>query len=91
MTHARNTDPNTSHEAAAAIEPKLGALCIRIRDTMALHKPMIHDDLAQLMGLNPEQVHKRLSDLRDAGVIRDTGRRERSLRTNRNQIVWEVV
>lgn len=85
---ARNTDPDTSHEAAK-VERQ------RDRDrALDLHKShpdgLTDFELADLMGRQQTSAGKRRGELRDLGLIRDTGRR-RAAPSGSKAIVWQFI
>lgn len=86
----RFTDPDTSHEAAAMIAPVLRPEQARVFGLLrsALTAYEIATNL-RWQGFPRDQscVAKRLSELRDLGLVYDTGQR-RPGRTGRPLIVW---
>jgi DNA-binding Lrp family transcriptional regulator len=92
---ARNSDPDTSHAAAASMIASQQSIHQRI--LKALTRPMTQFEVAHVTGLRPEQVHKRLSELArdniDTGftaAIGDSGMR-RIGDTVRMCIVWQRI
>ncbi len=88
---ARNTDPDTSHDAAKA-HPN-----IRARDRMlTLREHLRHPDgltdfeLAANLGRQQTSLGKRRGELRDAGLIYDTGIR-RPAPSGSPAIVWALT
>lgn len=88
---ARATDPETSHQAAAD-----AGTHARTNRAMALQLLRDHADgltdfeLAALSGLQQTSIGKRRGELRDAGLVRDSGRR-RAAPSGSMAIVWEAV
>ena len=94
--HARRTDPNTSHQAAASVT--------RIRESQGFILtlfielgPMPDDRL--IMHANTKALGRRMSvsgirtrrsELVRMGLVRDTGKRYR-LPSGRLSIIWEAV
>ena len=71
--HARRSDPNTSHLAAASV--RMTAQCIQILKVYATTQYPITDHNAyQLAGFDPkDHARQRCSDLRQKGLIVRTG------------------
>lgn len=95
--HVRADDPDTSRAAADSIRPVLGLECQRVLDVVKLDSWggatawEVVRNLA-LHGIERDQnvVARRLSDLRDAGLVVDSGLR-RPGRSSRLLIVWKAV
>lgn len=100
--HARNTDPSTSHAAAASVtgirDSQIAVLaCLQ---TFGSHHGLTDEALAMVYSVGvdqhewPEQsdsgLRTRRKELVTRGLVRDSGRRERLL-SGRSAIVWEVV
>src|SRR5262245_46046342 len=93
---ARKSDPETSHEAAAALNGR------RVTETMRAILAMIR--AAAETGMTDEQIAKhyhgpasspsglrtRRAELVEAGYVKDSGRRVLT-RANRRTIVWVAV
>jgi hypothetical protein len=84
---ARNTDPSTSHAAAASM---LGdpCRCQRAAILGVLWRPMTAGEIGRLTGLSMEQVCRRLPELEQGGHARPTGQ-ERPGPSGRLCRVWE--
>lgn len=89
---ARATDPATAHTAAQLAEPKAGT-----NRAIALHhlrqageRGLTDFELADLTGLQQTSVGKRRGELRDAGLVVDTGR-TRPAPSGAPAIVWRAV
>ena len=68
---ARSTDPETSHEAARAVVPRLGQLQQQLLEVVREHPGRTMNELAQLKGeRDPRTFNRRASELEKAGVIR---------------------
>lgn len=90
---ARNTDPLTSHEAAARIVA-IG--------TAADHRSLLLDavgrmpgrtcaELARMVGLDRHQASKRLPELRAAGLVRNGADRKCSIAGTTQMTWWPTV
>jgi biotin operon repressor len=66
---ARTTDPLTSHEAAASIEPSVWIIQGQILLALRSFGPMAPEQIADRVGLPDAQVWKRCSDLKRDGLI----------------------
>ena len=96
-TRARNTDPETSHAAAASVTletlTQTQALVLQMLQT---HGPMTDEQLCmriaddQQSPVSVSGVRTRRSELVAAGKIVDTGERVPT-RTGRQAIVWGVL
>ena len=100
MARARRTDPETSHEAAESIgelqkrERQIAILQLLRSLKKATHRTLVRAYVREMReGTLPLQstsgIRTRCSELRDAGLVRDSGERE-VLPSNRRAIVWEV-
>ncbi|MEQ8767174.1 MAG: winged helix-turn-helix domain-containing protein [Planctomycetota bacterium] len=73
---ARQTDPATSHEAAAAIRPQLGALQTRVLALIHAHPDRTATELAGLaFEADPRRVNRRISELLRDGRAEVSGTR----------------
>jgi hypothetical protein len=93
MPHARITDPETSHEAAESVT---NITPLKQEILQRLMTPMTDADLYELLRtgsrliVTESGVRSRRSELVQAGLVRDTGARQK-LKTGRNAIVWETT
>jgi hypothetical protein len=88
-THARTTDPDTSHEAAAKLTPR-STMMARLLSAF-LDCDRNADEATEAAGYSPaDGAWKRISDLAAVGWIADTGER-REGRSGRRQIVWYIT
>jgi hypothetical protein len=97
-THARTTDPDTSHEAARKLRPgSMIRVCLR---AFADGGPMTADELVAFLGYDPTWAvqstrgagaWRRASDLAALGYVVDTGERRPSFHSGRNQIVRAIT
>jgi predicted transcriptional regulator len=91
----RAIDPITSHAAAESIRPVLGPECARVLDvirertTATAYEVRAHL-LSQGIDRDQNVVARRCTDLRDAGLIVETGEYRKG-RTNRLLTVWTVA
>jgi len=89
--NARNTDPETSHQAAAA-SPALRTL--DRRQVLALHAAhpcgLTDFELAALAERQQTSFGKRRGELRDAGMIEETPLRRRAP-SGSPAIVWRIT
>lgn len=90
FAHARRDDPQTSHEAAAAITPGLGELQAEVERYALAAGPIGFTDAAMSEALDdPSSTYRtRRSELTDKGIILDSGRRAKHGESDRNRIVW---
>ena len=88
-THARADDLDTSQSSAARAETMAHRQKAAIYACLKAHGPQTSDQIAQKVALLPHQVIKRVSDLRAADAIVDTGERRRT-RTGRPAAVWKI-
>ncbi len=89
--HARTHDPDTSHEAAESISPRLRALQARVLAYAASEPDGFTDrDLEAAMGDSGSTWRTRRSELAAKGYIRDSGER-RTHGTGRRHIVWIIT
>lgn len=87
----RASDPDTSHMAARMTEPTAGTHRGRCLRLLQEHPEGLTDfDLARLTGLQQTSIGKRRGELRDAGMVQDSGRRRRAP-SGALAIVWEVA
>jgi hypothetical protein len=88
FAHARDTDPDTSHKGAEDVRPRLGKQCARWLSVLRDYEDKRGEgatawDLIRWqwngVDLMPQQnvVARRLTDLRDLGLIYDTGGRRK--------------
>jgi hypothetical protein len=91
---ARNTDPTTSHQAAASVTvDTITSTQARILDALQANGPMTDEELCQDIAattaspVSVSGIRTRRSELVTAGRIIDTGRRQPT-RTGRKAIVW---
>lgn len=85
--HARNRDPETSHEAAAAVDVthREG----QVLDILRRHpEGLCGKQAADLLGVQIDSIRPRFAPLERKGFISRTG--ERRLYKGTNHIVWKA-
>jgi DNA-binding transcriptional ArsR family regulator len=88
---ARSTDPGTSWAAAHDATPKAPTHRARVLQALRSIPGGLTDyELAELVGLQQNSAGKRRGELRDAGLVEDSGRR-RPAPSGSKAIVWKVV
>lgn len=86
--HVRRQDPETSRAAASSVARASRALMYRVlREINSC--PGTQWEVSQRMRLKPEQIWKRISDLRAKKMVEDSGI-TRPGPSGRLQIVWKV-
>lgn len=87
----RHTDPATSHAAAADAAVNAGTNRARCLAVLRRYPAGLTDyELADLTGLQQNSAGKRRGELRDAGLVADTGNR-RPGPSGSSCIVWAAV
>ena len=87
----RNTDPDTSHAAAAVInEPGAKSVAMRVLRELR-HRHLADFELAIVLDLKEGQVRKRRADLKALGLVRDSGRTVTNPSSKQQNTVWEGV
>ena len=96
-TKARNTDPHTSHAAAASVtDETLTHTQTLVLQTLRAHGPLTDEQLCMRIAdseqapVSVSGVRTRRSELAAAGRVVDTGRRVPT-RTGRQAIVWGLA
>lgn len=84
---ARNTDPDTSHEAANSIDFRNKHFKVIL---YVLTNPMGKDGIAKLSGLSGEQVCRRLTEMERLKLVRPTGKKVKS-DAGCNEREWEKI
>jgi DNA-binding MarR family transcriptional regulator len=82
--HARTTDPDTCRDAVPA---DVGPECARVLQVIRDYGGATRGQVASHLGADPSCVSRRITDLRQAGLVADSGERARGL-AGRRQIVW---
>lgn len=82
---------DTSLEAAIGVQPKAELIRTMILNFLRqTAKSWTSEEIAHRLDIDYRSVQPRLSELRDKGVVRDSGTRRLSSR-NRNIIAWEAI
>jgi len=84
----QNTD--TSAAAAASIAPRVKTIRAQVMHELRGQGPLTADEAADAIGRHYGSVRPRLSELRESGLIVDTGIR-RDGRYGKSQIVWRLA
>ena len=94
---ARNTDPTTSHNAAASVATDtVTRTQAFILEALRAHGPLTDEQLCQRIAdverkpVSVSGIRTRRSELVTAGRVIDTGRRQPTL-TGRSAIVWSLA
>jgi len=87
----RDTDPDTSVQAAASISTAIRAAQQRVLDWLRTQPEGATDEeLLAAMGSRSSHFRTRRSELVDRGLVKDSGQR-RELMSGRMGIVWVAV
>lgn len=91
VAHARNTDPVTSHQAAATVSKKLTDLQVQVRVELgAAGRAVLTDfELESLCGSHGSTFRTRRAELVERGLVVDSGRKK--LINGSNRIIWVAV
>lgn len=90
QAHARRTDPETSHQAAAAVTPGLPALQVAV-EGFAVQQPggFMDADLVEARpDIGPSTLRTRRAELTARNIILDSGRRMRPEGAATPHTVW---
>ena len=87
---ARNTDPSTSWDAADRAKVLAGLHGQMVLDALLRYGPQGKDGIAQITGLDGNQVARRLSELERNHEILLTGRNVQS-KSGRAEREWKVM
>lgn len=80
---------DTRYQAHEAIKPHKTLLQAMVTKALITHGPCTCDRLEVVLEMSHQTVSARVSELRNAGVIEDTGKRART-RLGRTAVVWRV-
>lgn len=72
-THCRRNDPGTSQKAAERAKKFARGQCVKILESFRKNGPQTPKEVGRDIGLTSEQVTRRTSDLKAAGLLRLTG------------------
>lgn len=89
-THARRSDPGTSHESAARLKEFANGHCATILSALREHGAQTIDEIAKRTNLTSVQVARRLPDLGKAGYAAPTGDTRMSA-SGRPERVWVAI
>lgn len=91
QTHARSTDPETSHEAAASMGKFLPALDDKIYAALVFAGPpgLTTDEIADFTGLRLVSVSPRLKPMETRGKVIRTGTKMN--KSGRRAQLWEIL
>jgi predicted ArsR family transcriptional regulator len=85
--HQRRSDPDTSAAAAASVRKSAPVITRQLLEVLRARGPLTRTEVALAAGITEYQCSKRLSDLKNAQAIVDSGER-RVGPSGREQIVW---
>lgn len=88
--HAHGDDIDTSHIAAERAEGLAAKHKALVYAVLHQNGPLASEQIAAKTGLDPLQVMKRISDLRNENAVVDSGER-RQTRTGRPAAVWKLA
>lgn len=80
---------STSLQAYASIVPTLGNRCATVLQAILDLGPCTQKDVKNHLGWEINKVTGRFTNLKDLGIIRDSGRKK--MCEGREAIVWELV
>ncbi len=87
--HARVDDPGTSHTGAQSVKRRAQYIAARVLRSLKVHGPANFSALADRLHLEPSQVWRRLSDLKNQGLIEPTNETAPGL-SGRPQTIWRA-
>jgi hypothetical protein len=89
---ARHDHPDTSHAAAAAIEPVSGRCRQLVYDYISLQGThgATDEEIQTVLNMAGSTQRPRRVELVEAGLVKDSGRR-RAMKSGRSAIVWVKV
>ena len=87
---AFTTPTNTSKESAVHIAGKAHTIRAKVMQEL-LGSPLASFELAKATGISYRSIQPRTSELRDKGLISDSGNRRTDPETGRDSIVWQLV
>ena len=89
-THAHTDDIQTSFDAAASVESTAKQHKAIVYAALVRIGPLSSEQIAKVTGLEHAQAWRRVSDLKNDGVIIDSGER-RTNKSGRLAAVWRVA
>ena len=87
---ARGLDPSTSHAAADQSQDLAKQHFEKIVECLRCHGPRGKDGIAELTGLDGNQVARRMKELKKDGRVELTGRTTKS-NSGRSEREWQFV
>jgi len=84
----RNSDPATSHQAAASITD-VNSHYAQILEALSTIGPLGKDGISFYSKLDPNQIARRLNEMQKLGLIRLTGKTVKS-NSNRQEREWTI-
>lgn len=90
FSHARQSDPETSREAASRVREFAAGQCAQILYLLRKYGPQSPEQLAAHMAIDAYSVRKRTADLEKAGAARPNGMTVPTV-SGRRQRIWEAV
>ena len=87
---SRKSDPVTSHQAAEQIKEAAPQHMDLIYQCLLEHGPLGIDGIASRTGLDPNQVARRLPEMKKLGVVEPTGQTVTS-KAGRSEREWGLV
>jgi predicted transcriptional regulator len=90
VAHRRRNHRKTSHDAAVSMLLTASGMMARILIALRSAGPATRTEISRMTGFSDYQTSKRVSDLANKGLIRDTGK-TRAGPSGREQTVWEAA
>ena len=86
----RAGSPDTAHEAAEALAPKLGRLQRMVSQAVEGRQAqgLTPEEAADLLAMDRVSVQPRFSELKAKGLIVDSGRRRVNASSRKRAVVW---
>ena len=90
---ARNTDPSSSHDAAAHVEKTRSAKnqCRRVLSALKGHPHRTSNELAVESGLDRYIVARRLPELKQRKLVRQSSIKRNDMYSQRKAVTWWPV
>ena len=80
----------TSQESAQRIAPQVKGLRAKVLASLSNHGPATPDETAERLGLSILSIRPRFSELKEIGLIEETGKRRRN-DSGHSAEVWRAV
>ena len=87
---SRKMDPTTSQQAAQEIRDVAPNHMRKIHECLHEHGPMGKDQIALILGMNPNQVSRRLPEMEKMNLVTPTGKTVGSL-SGRQEREWSAL